>query len=109
VGLVSLSPGLSRYAFPSKVWTYLSADLPILGLVERESDLDRFVSAERLGTCVPIDSPVDKIVQAIVGMTCRVRSGGYCIAERPELYHRSAARPKWLALVEELSPVRGPV
>ena len=108
VGLVSLSPGLSRYAFPSKVWTYLSADLPILGLVERESDLDRFVSAEQLGACVPIDSPIETIVQTILEVARRVRSHGYCIAERTELYQRSAARPKWLALVEELAPEQGP-
>ena len=39
LGVVSLSPGVCRVAYPSKSMTYLSAGLPLLALVEDDSDL----------------------------------------------------------------------
>ena len=41
VGLVSLLPGVYRVAYPSKVSTYLSLGVPVLALVEPESNLAR--------------------------------------------------------------------
>ena len=41
VGLVALMPGVYRVAYPSKVATYLSLGLPVLALVEPDSNLAR--------------------------------------------------------------------
>ena len=49
LGVVSLSPGVCRVAYPSKCMTYLSAGLPLLALVEDDSDLAREVRDHDFG------------------------------------------------------------
>ena len=49
VGLVSLSPGVISYAYPSKTATYLSAGLPLLVAVEPESCLAHEVQTWGVG------------------------------------------------------------
>tara|TARA_R100000365_G_scaffold3534_1_gene11994 strand:- start:5774 stop:6991 length:1218 start_codon:yes stop_codon:yes gene_type:complete len=60
IGLVSLSPGLFRAAFPSKVLTYLGLGVPILALVEPNSQLARSLTQSRLGT-VPAENTPEAI------------------------------------------------
>ncbi len=48
-GLVSLSKGVSRYAFPSKFTTLLSQGLPILVIADENSDLASIVKNWRIG------------------------------------------------------------
>ncbi len=48
-GLVPLIPEVIRYAYPSKVATYLSENLPVIAVVEPDSELARMVSGERIG------------------------------------------------------------
>lgn len=49
IGLVSLEPEIYRYAFPSKTLTYLGLGLPILAIVESESELAKMIEAQELG------------------------------------------------------------
>lgn len=49
LGVVSLSQGVCRVAYPSKSMTYLAAGLPLLALVEDDSDLAIEVRQHRLG------------------------------------------------------------
>lgn len=49
LGVVSLSPGVIKCAYPSKTMSYLEAGCKLLVLVERDTDLADFVSAEKLG------------------------------------------------------------
>lgn len=49
VGLVSLEPDIYRYAFPSKTLTYLALGLPILAIVEADSELAAMITRHRLG------------------------------------------------------------
>lgn len=58
VGLVSLEPGVYKYAFPSKTMTYWGAGLPIIAIVEPESRLADTCRTEEVGIVVP---PGDKI------------------------------------------------
>lgn len=51
-GLVSLTPGVIDYAYPSKTMTYLAEGLPLLVIVEQESELARTVRAEGIGYSV---------------------------------------------------------
>ncbi len=55
-GLVSLSPDVIRYAYPSKTATYLSEGLPVLAAVEADSSLVRDVETWGVGTRLPLDS-----------------------------------------------------
>lgn len=48
-GIVSLSPGVSACAFPSKSMTLLAAGCPLLVVAETHSDLSQIVRRERLG------------------------------------------------------------
>jgi len=57
LGLVSLNPGLSRVAFPSKVPTLLSHGCPVLVLVDPNSELARIVSEKGLGFVLNQRSP----------------------------------------------------
>ena len=49
LGLVSLSPDIYRVAYPSKLLTYLGLGVPVLALVEPESELAIDVESRMLG------------------------------------------------------------
>ena len=53
VGLVSLTPGVIQFAYPSKTSTYLSEGLPLLVAVEADSELARSVTKAEIGFVVP--------------------------------------------------------
>lgn len=48
-GIVSIQPDVYRYAYPSKTLTYLGLGLPLLALVELESELAASIAKDRLG------------------------------------------------------------
>lgn len=51
-GLVTLTPGIHRYAYPSKTMTYLEEGLPLVAAVERGSALASFVETWQVGASV---------------------------------------------------------
>lgn len=53
-GLVSLTPKVINFAYPSKTATYLSEGLPLLAAVDPSSELARMVERERVGWCLPL-------------------------------------------------------
>ncbi len=53
MGFVSLTPGMYRYAYPSKTMTYLEQGCPLLVMVEPESELAKDVTDWEYGLCVP--------------------------------------------------------
>ncbi len=55
LGLVSLTPGVISYAYPSKTATYLSASVPVLLAVDPRSELARTVVDEGVGAVLPED------------------------------------------------------
>ena len=71
LGLVTLTPGIIRYAFPSKTMTYLSEGLPLLVAVEPGSELARTVADHGIGFVVP---PLDaEAVSAVLRMAVAQR------------------------------------
>ncbi len=94
VGLISLAPGLSNYAFPSKLWTYLAAGLPVFSMVEAESDLANFLTHHNVGSSLPWDRPTQELSAALRATSDRIRSADFRQAPRT-LYHRSSARVHW--------------
>ncbi|TWT99496.1 putative glycosyl transferase [Botrimarina colliarenosi] len=48
-GIVSLAPGVIRYAYPSKTLAYLAAGLPLLLIVEADCELSQMVQRHGLG------------------------------------------------------------
>ncbi|MEM7179066.1 MAG: glycosyltransferase family 4 protein [Pseudomonadota bacterium] len=102
VGLVTLSPGLYRYAFPSKIWTYLAADLPMLVMAEEESNLTAFTRENGVGAALPWDAGTDRLTGVIAELAADVRAGRIRPAAKSDLYHRAAARQRWLDLLAEI-------
>lgn len=112
LGLVPLAAGIHRLAYPSKTMTLLAAGLPLLVVVEPESDLARFVARERVGWTAPPGDP-DALAAAIrLAYAERER--------RPEMGERSrraafaefglaATLDRWSDLFRELAArVAGP-
>ncbi|MEJ2455331.1 MAG: glycosyltransferase family 4 protein [Candidatus Thiodiazotropha sp.] len=54
LGLVSLMPGVYRYAYPSKTMSYLEQGCPLVLLIEPESELAQDVVSGEYGFCVPV-------------------------------------------------------
>ena len=49
LGLVSIEPDIYRVAYPSKTLTYLGLGVPLLAIIEPESELARMIEKEGLG------------------------------------------------------------
>jgi glycosyltransferase involved in cell wall biosynthesis len=105
VGLVTLAPGVYRYAYPSKTMTYLSEGCPLLVMVEPDSDLARQVLIEGVGVVVaPGDAAA--LATAIEALaddadTSGMRGRAKALAERE--YEPSAVLPRWAKLLRELT------
>jgi len=56
MGLVTLAPGISSYAYPSKVMGYLSAGCPVLAVTDPDSELATMVEDKKVGRFVSINS-----------------------------------------------------
>ncbi len=53
LSLISLNPGIIRYAYPSKTMTCLAEGSPLFVIVEEESELAQMVRDERIGYVAP--------------------------------------------------------
>lgn len=106
MGIVSLTGGIYRYAFPSKTMTYLEEGLPLLVAVERDSELARFVTDNGIGvTALPNDpmgiaTTIKKILENrgdLAPMRQRARKIAY------ENFSEQSVLPNWSRLFRELS------
>jgi glycosyltransferase involved in cell wall biosynthesis len=82
VGLVSLAPDIYRVSYPSKVLTYIGLGLPMLALLEPESQLAREIEENGLGAV-----PMSATPAAVADAADRLLAGA---ADRRavEAYHR---------------------
>ena len=68
MGLVSLTPGVIGYAYPSKTATYLSEGLPLLLAVERGCELSTLVESEGVGFHLSVEDEgavVERILELL--------------------------------------------
>lgn len=101
VGIVSLEPGIYRLAFPSKTLTYLGLGLPLLCVVEPESQLARMVNDNGLGWVAPRDPA------AIAAAICEIgekradlpAKRGKAAAWFASRLDRSAVLDRWSAMI----------
>lgn len=104
VGIVSLEPDIYRLAFPSKTLTYLGLGLPLLCIVEPESELARMVAHEGLGWVAPRST--EAIAETICAIADR-RSGLPKMREHAAAWFareldRPAVMARWAELVTAL-------
>lgn len=57
IGLVSLTPGIHRVAYPSKMQTYLGLGVPVMALVDTDSQLAATIRDEGLGAVPDARTP----------------------------------------------------
>lgn len=98
-GIVSLSPNIYRYAYPAKTYMYLGAGLPMLLLVEPESELSQIVEKRGIGKAVAPLASVDEMlaaIRAIIAGLGALRANVY--ANTDDLYLPERARSQWLAI-----------
>lgn len=76
LGLVSLYPGVIRAAFPSKVMSYLRNGLPVLALVEGDSELSTVLQRYGAGWAADpaIGGALDQVLEQLAEMPEDVRS-----------------------------------
>lgn len=108
LGLVALSPGVIRAAYPSKTMTYLRHGCPILALVEAESDLARTLISSGAGFQADPQDPVD-VTKAIRYLAEHRDELGNARIRAKQLYLREFGRSNrlsaWLRLFAELDQV----
>jgi glycosyltransferase involved in cell wall biosynthesis len=101
-GLVSLSPEVIRYAYPSKTATYLSEGLPVLAAVEPDSELVRDVERWGVGSRLSLASP-DHAADGLVDLAGHIDQRDQLRDRAREVWQRefSVERrlPQWDALL----------
>jgi glycosyltransferase involved in cell wall biosynthesis len=105
LGLVPLQPGVYRYAYPSKTMMLLAAGLPLLVVVEQDSELAKMIESEKLGwSCPPRDAHAmaDAILAARKSKKSRKKRADHLqdVAER--LFGRETWLGEWTTLFNAL-------
>lgn len=106
LGLVSLTPEVIRYAYPSKTATYLGAGLPVLVAVEPDSFLARTVLDHRIGGLLPVNDEAG--TRAVLADWAARRVELAAMAERAAAYWREECAaeqilPRWVELLEKIA------
>lgn len=102
VGIVSLAPGLYRYAYPSKTFTYLAAGLPLLGLVEGKSDLSRTIMRRGLGCSIDADARTEAIVQVVRDLAATRPDRSEIISRSFDMVGPEQAKGAWQSTMHEI-------
>jgi glycosyltransferase involved in cell wall biosynthesis len=106
LGVVSLTPDVIRYAYPSKTATYLSEGTPVLALVETDSQLARQVTEEGHGFAVApgdlagLAAVLDRVVTEDPADSESRRKAARAAWERD--YAADVLLPRWDALLDRL-------
>lgn len=107
MGIVSLDEQSWRYAYPSKLVTYLGAGLPVLCMVNPDSDFFKLIARENLGVTVDPRDPM----AALPALMNVAKAGTLSPAARSEIrnaysrgFDRDVLDRKWIGL---LSMLRG--
>ncbi|MFC6286337.1 glycosyltransferase family 4 protein [Nocardioides sp. GCM10027113] len=105
LGLVSLSPSVIQYAFPSKTATYLGCGLPVLVAVEPSSSLAQLVTRNRVGWVVPVGDPsrARETLDAIVARRSDLSTmSRHAVDLWRDEFSADALLPRWRVLLDEL-------
>lgn len=111
VGVVSLEPEIYRYAFPSKTLTYLDLDVPLLVLVEEDSELASMVLTKKIGFVVePRDTKkIEDQLRTISGNRSQLWDMKRAVHETYCNTLSGKARLKqWTTLFDDLAASGGP-
>lgn len=106
MGIVSLDEQSWRYAYPSKLVTYLGAGMPVLCMVNPESAFFKLIERERLGVTVDPANPK----AALPALIAVAQQGAATPERRAEVraaylaeFDSAALDRKWAALWDDLT------
>jgi glycosyltransferase involved in cell wall biosynthesis len=105
MGVVSVQPAVCRVAYPSKTMTYLAIGLPVLAIVEPQSELARMIEGENLGVVVPRPQPeeIAATIRAAIGRREEFRARRRDIARIAERHFSPVAIcQQWVELLARL-------
>lgn len=102
VGVITLTPGIFRYAFPSKLWTYMAANLQTIAMVEEDSDLAKFLTRHGVGKAVSwkrSPAEISDAIRSVIDVARTQRSGP---ASKPQLFAPEFAKERWLSVLQHI-------
>lgn len=79
VGIVSLSKGVAKVAFPSKSIMYMSTGLPIFAVIDKDSELSQILDTFQMG--VSVEAEKGQIEQGILEIIQNVKQKVYTSSE----------------------------
>lgn len=109
LGIVSLMKGVYRYAYPSKIMTYVAEGLPLLVSIEENSELAAFVREEDIGLLVTPGNPVsiaEAVDQAFRSPILLEKMSMRAKETAKEMFSPSVALPRWSTLIGAMADER---
>jgi colanic acid biosynthesis glycosyl transferase WcaI len=107
ISIISLLPGMTGAAVPSRMYNTMAAGKPIIAVADPDSEVSLIVQEEDIGWVVPPDSP-EKLVQAILDAQSdpeRLSAmGNRAHAAATEKYSREIIITEYLKLIQGISP-----
>jgi glycosyltransferase involved in cell wall biosynthesis len=98
-GLVPLSPGMERFAVPSRAYTFLSAGRPLLTIMDPEADVARLVADSRCGfNAICGDDLADWVELNLANRADLQASGGQARKVYEARFTRKAVLDQYVAL-----------
>ncbi len=110
LGLVSVEPDIYRYAYPSKTLTYLGLGVPVLAVIEPESELARMIGAEDVGFVAAGRDPaaIAQTMRTIAGRRAALPAmRGAALTLYREKLSRGARLDQWSQLLGAVSSSSG--
>lgn len=102
LGLVSLIPNMHKYAYPSKTMVYLEQGIPILALIEKESDLAKKVLQNNIGFVSSINdhkSLADLLIKLYENQSWKLELKKACLETFQSEFLDEVILKKWKKLV----------
>jgi glycosyltransferase involved in cell wall biosynthesis len=103
LGIVSLNPGIYRYAFPSKTFTYMACGVPIIAVVEKDGELARMVEENGVGVCSHDHSAnaiAIAIIHAIDNGIVAEEISKHVVSTYNATYHIDKVTSKWVRMLK---------
>lgn len=105
-GVVSLEPGIYKYAFPSKTLTYLGLSLPVVAIVENDSCLAASINKYKFGVCSRGRSQAE-IATVLSDLLSSKDLRNYHRANAEQYFNESCSREivmkKWASIIHDVS------
>ena len=102
VGLVSLSEGIYKVAYPSKLLTYLGLGVPVLALTEPVSELSRSLTQAGLAQ-VPASPAPEDIETALEALLKAPTKREEIVSWYDATFSRALSTQKWSQILDDIS------